>query len=99
MRYQVTKRMLRGQPIDLTEVRALQPLVGDVQITDQRCEQLGRNSKTATVRGVNPIGLSSLPPLHEVVLSWMAPNGLVLSGLEVEDGRLYAQSWWCRPAD
>ncbi len=99
MRYQVTRRMCQGKPLAPADVRNQAPVLGDVQIQEQRCEQLGRNSKTATLQGINPIGPPDLPLLHDVVLSWMAPNGLVLSGLEVEGDRLYAQSWLCRPVD
>lgn len=96
MRCQVTRRMLQGKPIDAAEVRALPPAVGDLRINDEMYQALGRTSKTASFRGVNSIGPSELPLLHEAVLSRMAPNGFVLSGLEQEGGCLYAQSWWCR---
>lgn len=82
MRCQVTPRMRQGKPIDAAEVRALLPAVGDLRINDEMCQALGRISKTASVRGVNSIGPNELPLLHEAVLSWMAPNGFVLSGLE-----------------
>lgn len=88
--------MLQGKPIDAAEVRALPPAVGDLRINDEMYQALGRTSKTASFRGVNSIGPSELPLLHEAVLSWMAPNGFVLSSLEQEGGCLYAQSWWCR---
>jgi hypothetical protein len=96
MRYQVTRRMRLGKPIGAAEVRGLPSAVGDLRIYEEMCRPLGRNSKTASVKGVNSIGPGELPPLHEAVLSWMAPNGFVLSGLEEEGGCLYAQSWWCR---
>lgn len=96
MRCQVTRRMRQGKPIDAAEVRGLPAAVGDLRINDEMCQALSRTSKTASVRGVNSIGPSELPLLHEAVLSWMAPSGFVLSGLEEEGGCLYAQSWWCR---
>jgi hypothetical protein len=40
--------------------------------------------------------LKPLPPLHEAALSWMGPNGFVISGVEIIDGVAFAQSWWCR---
>lgn len=96
MRCQVTRRMRLGKPIEAAEIRGLPAAVGDLRINEQMCQALGRNSKTASVKGVNSIGSGELPLLHEAVLSWMAPNGFVLSGLEEEGGCLYAQSWWCR---
>lgn len=88
--------MRLGKPIDVVEVRGLTAAQGDLRIVESMCPALGRNSKTATVTGINSIGPGEIPPLHEAVLSWMAPSGFVLSGLEEEGGCLYAQSWWCR---
>jgi hypothetical protein len=88
--------MRQGKPIDAAEVRGLPPAVGDLRINYDMCQALGRISKNASVRGVSSIGPSELLLLHEAVMSWLAPNGFVLSGLEEEGGCLYAQSWWCR---
>lgn len=87
----MTRRMRQGKPIEAAEIRGLPAAMGDLRINEELCQALGRNSKTASVKGVNSIGASELPLLHEAVLSWMAPNGFVLSGLEEEGGCLYAQ--------
>ena len=96
MRCQVTRRMRLGKPIEAAEIRGLPAAEGDLRINEELCQALGRNSKTASVKGVSSIGPNELPLLYEAVLSWMAPNGFVLSGLDEEGGCLYAQSWWCR---
>jgi hypothetical protein len=31
------------------------------------------------------------------VLSWMGPNGFVLTGIEILNGAPNPKSWWCRP--
>ena len=86
MRCQVTRRMRLGKPIDAAEIRGLPAALGDLRINEEMCLALGRSSKTASVKGINSIGLSELPLLYEAVLSWMVPNGFVLSGLEEEGG-------------
>lgn len=99
MKYQVIRRMARGQAIAPAEIRSTRPAIGDLLINEERCALLARNSKTASLRGVDPLGPAEIPALHDAVLSWMAPNGFVLSGLEVDGECLYAQSWWCRPIE
>ena len=96
MRCLVTRRMRLGKPIEVDEVRAAPATLGDLRVYETKCVALGRNSRTASVQGRCKIEESELPLLYEAVLSWMAPNGFVLSGLEEEDGCLYAQSWLCR---
>jgi ABC-type transport system involved in cytochrome c biogenesis permease subunit len=34
--------------------------------------------------------------LHDATLSWMGPNGFVLTGFQIINGVAYAQSWWYR---
>lgn len=93
MRCQVTRRMRLGKTIEAAEIRGLPAGAGDLRINEEMCQALGRNLKTAMVKGVKSIGPSELPLLPEAVLLWMAPNGSVLSGLEEEGGCLYAQPW------
>lgn len=69
MRCQVTRRMRLGKPIDSAEIRGLPATVEDMRINEELCQALGRNSKTASVKGMNSIGPSELPLLHEAVLS------------------------------
>jgi len=69
MRCQVTRRMRLGKPIDSAEIRGLPATVEDMRINEELCQALARNSKTASVKGMNSIGPSELPLLHEAVLS------------------------------
>ncbi|MBD8622998.1 hypothetical protein [Pseudomonas sp. CFBP 13727] len=91
--------MRLGKPNEAAEIRGLPATVGDLRINEELCQAVSRNSMTASVKGVNSIGPSELPVLHEAVLSWMAPNGFVLSGLEKEGECLYAQSRWYKSVE
>jgi hypothetical protein len=42
---------------------------------------------------------SPLPELSDANMSAMAREGFTLSGIQVEEGVGYAQSWWCRLVD
>lgn len=77
----MTRRMRLGKPIEPAEIPGFP--VGRGRSADLRrvVPRVGQEFEDASVKGVNSIGPSQLPLLHEAVLSWMAPNGFVLSGL------------------
>ena len=65
-------------------------------ITQQLSQELGRAAQVARLTQGLPLDPDPFPPLLDVQLLWMAPGGLVLSGIELVNGVAYGQSWWCR---
>lgn len=70
---------------------------GDLLVVQEKSAALNRYSNIARFQITTVSEPQPIPPLHDAVLSWMGPNGFVLSGIEFVDGIAYAQSWWCRP--
>ncbi len=97
MRYHVTRMRAKGRAIDKTQLRRTEGIRGDVHVQEAQCEALGRSARVARITPALPLDDSQLPPLMDVTLAWMANNGMVLSGIEIEDGVAYAQSWLCHP--
>jgi hypothetical protein len=97
MRVRATPKRDRGRARSDREMQTAQSVAGDLIIVQQQSQLLGRFSSVASFHKTGPRDIDPLPPLHDVVLSWMGPNGFVLSGIEEIDGVTYAQSWWCRP--
>lgn len=71
---------------------------GDLLVAQEKSDAFGRYSNVARFHQAGAADADLLPPLHDVVLSWMGPGGFVLTGIEIIDGTAYAQSWWCQPA-
>ena len=93
------KRMRHlGKPLDHKQLREVEAMRCDIAINHESCV-MGRSSVVAKVRGDWPLADSALPPLLDVQLHSMAPNGMVLSGIEVIEGVAYAQSWLCKAPD
>ncbi|MNP57721.1 hypothetical protein D3C76_1525750 [compost metagenome] len=74
----------------------MQPLLGDVHISENPNEGLGRVSTEAWLFKPGP-SPDIIPRLLDVKITCMAQGGMNLTGVEDIDGCLYAQSWWCRP--
>lgn len=70
---------------------------GDLLVQQERTETFGRYSNVARFATAGAADQQPLPQLHDAAMSWMGPNGFVLSGIELIDGVTYGQSWWCRP--
>lgn len=45
--------MRLGKPIEAAEIRSLPAAVDDLRINEELCQARGRNSKTASVKGLN----------------------------------------------
>lgn len=99
MRIKATPMRTRGVTRPQREVEQDAPITGDLNVSQQKSETFNRYSNVAAFHKAGASDAEPLPPLHDVVLSWMGPNGFVLTGIEVIGGVTYAQSWWCRPAD
>jgi len=96
MHFLVVRRRHLGVALDANELRKAQPVRGGIAVEEERVECLKRVSRVAKVRGPWPMEPPLLPLLLDVNLASMAPNGMILSGIEEVNGVMYAQSWWCR---
>lgn len=96
MLFKVKRMRQRGVPLHHNQLREAEELCVDVKIEHEGCV-LGRASVVAKISTRWPLQTAPWPELLDVSLHSMAPNGMVLSGLEVVDGVAYAQSWLCRP--
>jgi len=96
MLMKVTARRHRGKALSPQQVQTTEPVYGDMVVVQGMSDQFNRYSNIARfqVSGANDV--QPLPELHDATLSWMGPNGFVLTGFEVVAGVAYAQSWWCR---
>lgn len=92
----ITPMRCKGVPLSPQERRRYPAIRGDVRVTPQVSEELGRSSSIARVIKGMPLEPDPLPLLLDATLADMAPTGFVLSGIEYIDGCAYAQSWWCR---
>jgi len=95
MYFFITPRRRLGVAIDKKELPKIPPVRGDVHIIETHDELLGRTTITAWVFEAGP-GAGMLPRLLDVTITGMATNGMNLTGVEVIDDAVYAQSWWCR---
>ncbi|PMY42228.1 hypothetical protein DMW99_23270 [Pseudomonas chlororaphis] len=73
------------------------PIRGDLNIRNEMCETMSRDSNIARIRPAMPLDTELLLPLINAFLSGMSANTFMLSGIEEVDRRLYTQSWYCRP--
>ena len=99
MRVRVSCMRYRGVPRPRAEVGQGNGVWGDLLIEEARDEVLGRTLRVARIAPTQPMDKPPLPPISDVVILWMGPQGFVLTGFETIGGAQYAQSWWCRPAD
>jgi hypothetical protein len=92
----ITPMRCKGLALDSQERRRYPAIRGDVLVTPEKSDELGRSSNVARINRGWPKEHEPLPRLLDATLSGMAPTGFVLSGIEYVDGCAYAQSWWCR---
>ena len=99
MYFLITHMREHGVARSWKDIQGGKPIRGDINIRNQMCQALNRSSDIAAIRPQGmPLDATPLPPLLDARLSGMATNAFTLSGLEECDGRLYAQSWYCREA-
>jgi hypothetical protein len=89
----------RGKKRPQRDIEAGPVTRGDLQIAFAKSELYGRQTKVASFHLAGAADSQPLPPLHDAELSWMGPNGFVLSGIEFIGEVAYAQSWYCRATD
>lgn len=92
----ITPMRCKGVALTPQERRLYPAIRGDVLVNAQVSEYLGRSSNIARVSKGMPLEPDPLPLLLDATLAGMAPNGFVLSGIELVGKCAYAQSWWCR---
>jgi hypothetical protein len=95
MKFLIVPRRVLGVAIPKEQLRCVQPVRGDIVISECPNDELGRSSVSAQVFKTNS-GPDILPPLLDVRITGMAHNGMSLSGVEKIGDAFYAQSWWCR---
>jgi hypothetical protein len=101
MLFEVRRQRIRGVPILKHELNAMIPVRGDLRVQEGPAEAMGRRvCRVATLHALDrTIEDQLLPPLHDAVLLWMAPVGMVLGGIEFEGGAGFLQTWHCVPWD
>lgn len=92
----ITPMRCKGVALSPQDRRRYPAIKGDVLVSPQFANELGRSSNVARVSKGMPLELDPLPQLLDATLAGMAPNGFVLSGIEYVNGCAYAQAWWCR---
>lgn len=85
----------RGKDRHKRDIEAAEPVCGDVTINHEQSAQYKRTSKVASFQQSGSADAQPLPPLQDVELSWMGPNGFVLTDIEFIGDIAYARSWWC----
>lgn len=88
----------RGKERHKCDIEAAEPVSGDLSINHEQSAQYKRTSKVASFQQSGAANEQPLPPLHDVEISRMGPNGFVLTGIKFIGDVAYAQSWWCRVA-
>jgi len=96
MIYKVTPRFRLGRALSHQEVQTAQSATGDMVVVSEVSEYLNRSTSIARFQIPEMNVRQPFPELHDVALSWMGPNGFVLTGFEIVSGIAYMQSWWCR---
>jgi hypothetical protein len=96
MHYLIVRRRHFGVAIEKIELRKIEPVRADIQITEIPNDRLGRTTISAWLFSSAPNAPDILPPLLDVRITSMATNGMSLSGVEQIGDAFYAQSWWCR---
>ncbi|MCQ4274491.1 MULTISPECIES: hypothetical protein [Stutzerimonas stutzeri group] len=84
-----------GKPRDKQQLKSISPAQGDLRIEHQPCNELGRPARVAFLCCPQPND-TPLGKLLDVELHSMAPNGFIVTGVELIDGVAYGQSWLCR---
>lgn len=93
----VTPMRVKGRALTMEQIRAAEPLAGDVRLEMVFCSDLHRNAVVAWVEPGQPMTPEPLTRLLDAQLLTLAEKHLVISGIErAADGAMHAQSWWCR---
>ncbi|UQI33110.1 hypothetical protein M3M50_10920 [Pseudomonas bijieensis] len=95
MKFLIVQRRVLGVAIPKNELRNVQPVIGDIIISECPDPDFGRSVFSAMVFNSGP-GPDILPRLHDVKITGMAHNGMNLTGVEKIGDAFYSQSWWCR---
>ncbi len=78
------------------EIETAEPARGDLIVGEEKSDTFSRYSNIARFQLSGASDQQPLPPLHNAALSWLGPNGFVLTGIDLVDGVTYTQPWWRR---
>jgi len=95
MYFQVIPLRERGAPRDKKELQQAKPVAGDLRIEHQPTREFGRPCRVAFISTGSPDD-GPLGKLFDAEVHSMAPNGFIVTGVELIDGVAYGQSWLCR---
>lgn len=95
MYFHIIRLRERGKPRDKKALQSDTPSAGDLRIEHQPTRELGRPSRVAFIASGSPDN-EPLPRLYDADVHSMAPNGFVVTGIEIIDGVAYGQSWLCK---
>jgi hypothetical protein len=102
MRLRVVLTRQRGVARSQRDLARAEGVVGELLVGERQDPVLRRTTRVATLTGFGDAKPSDLlPPLFDATVVWIAPQGLVLSGIEriAVDGGCeveLAQAWWAR---
>lgn len=96
MIFLITPLRSQGKPLDRQHLRSAPFVRGDLRIEQHESRLLGRITRAAFINTGAPSDMGPLGTLLDVEVHSMAPNAMVVTGLEVIDGVAYGQSWLCR---
>lgn len=96
MHYLIVRRRHLGVAIDIKQLCKIQPVRGDIHISEMENRALGRTTISAWVFSSAPHSPDILPRLLDVRITGMAQTGMNLTGVEQIGDTFYSQSWWCR---
>lgn len=94
MKAQVTALYRKGKRTQGT-VKPDAIVTGDLNLSTNRHPVSGLFNTEAVV--LNERGISLLPDLNSASCLVIGANGLRLRGVEIVDGKEFAQEWWCVP--
>ncbi len=99
MLFEVRRQRIRGIPVPKDERSRIVAVRGDLRVQEAAAEAMGRRlCRVATLHALDrAIDDHLLPPLHDVVLLWIAPLGMVLGGIEFDGQGAFWQTWHVTP--
>lgn len=103
MRFSVVCMRRAGVPLAKEKLPRQPVEVGELLVVEHLDAALGRTIRVAQLKNpTRPRDGNLLPPLQDVQLLWLSPQGMTLAGFErVAVDKVttdFAQSWWCRSA-
>ncbi|QOI04625.1 hypothetical protein B1F77_26805 [Pseudomonas syringae] len=96
MHFLIVRRRHLGVALSSKEMNKVEPIQGDIQISEMHNAATGRTTISAWLFKSSPHLPDVLPPLLDVTMTGMGSTGMNLTGVEQIGDAFYWQSWWCR---